>query len=303
MKGIIRAGGRSTRLYPSSRAVSKLLFPVYDKPAIYYPLSLLIMTGVTEILINVLEKDYQAFYELLGDGSRFGISISYLLLNDGPISLPETLMRSKTFIGKESIAIALGDNIFFGENLYQKLQDAVELFQKRNGATLFYKTVDDPRDYGVLEFDSNNKICSIESNPSNPKSNYAVTGLFFFKPDIFETIEKTKVSQGGSVSFLGMLRQYIKEDRLYSENLDDSIQWFDVGTPERLYLACSAVRDFQSSHTTYVGSVEEAALKRGLIDSNQLLKLAKEIKHNAYGRYLVELAVKTELYKYISTKN
>ena len=291
MKGIIRAGGYGTRLYPSTRAVNKHFFPVYDKPVVYYPLSLLIMTGVTKILLVVFPKDRQAYFDLLGDGSSFGVSISYQIQSE-PVGLPESLMECRDFIGSESIVVALGDNVFFGEHLRRDIQGAAERFQKRKGATVFCKSVEDPRDFGVLEYGSDGRICSIEHNPRNPKSNYAVTGLFFFDADVFDTISRTETAEDGSVVFVQLLRQYLKEGRLYAEKLDESVRWFDTGTPERLYLASRAVREYQRNFGACTGSIEEAAFNAGLIDTDRLLALAAELKPAAYGRYLEEYALK-----------
>ncbi len=289
MKGIIRAGGNGTRLYPSTKAVNKHFFPVYDKPAIYYPVSLLIMTGVTEILLSVFRKDLSAYYELFGDGNRFGISIRYQPENR-PMAVPETLLENSDFIGTDTVAVALGDNVFIGEQLSGTMRLAAKHFQKTKGATVFCKEVDDPRDYGVLEYDVDGRIRSLESKPQNPRSKYAVTGVFFFDATVFDTIKRTKPSENGSVNFGDMLRQYLSEGRLHSEILDEGIQWFDTGTPERLWQAGNAVRAFQNRHSVCAGSIEEAAFENGLIDKNRFLALSEEINTSEYGRRLEEHA-------------
>ena len=289
MKGIVRAGGSGTRLYPSTKAVNKHFFPIYDKPAVYYPISLLITAGVTEILLSVFEKDAQAYFDLLGDGDRFGVSIRYQA-EDRPMTIPETLVKCADFIGTQSAAVALGDNVFLGEGLRRSMCGAVDRFCAAGGATVFCKEVEDPRDYGVLNFNADGSICSLESKPRNPRSNYAVTGLFFFDSDVFETIKRTEPSEDGSVNFADMLRQFLKDGKLHSEILDESVLWFDTGTPERMYQACSAVRAFQKCHAAYAGSIEEAAFDRGLIDAERLQSLSEALKPTAYGRHLAQLA-------------
>ena len=289
MKGIVRAGGSGTRLYPSTRAVNKHFFPIYDKPAVYYPISLLITAGVTEILLSIFQKDRQAYYELLGDGSRFGVSIRYQA-EDRPMTIPETLTACRDFVGTQSIAIALGDNVFLGEGLRQSVRSAAERFCETGGAAVFCKAVEDPRDFGVLDYNADGSIRALESKPREPRSNFAVTGLFFFDADVFETIKRTKPSEDGSVNFAEMLRQYLREGRLHSEILGEGVQWFDTGTPERLYQACGAVRAFQQRHSVCAGSIEEAAFDCGLIDKERLLVLSEALKPTAYGRHLAQRA-------------
>jgi len=285
MKGIIRAGGLGTRLYPSTKAVNKQLIPVYDKPAVYYSISLLMMAGITEIQIASAPRYLQAYQELLGDGSGFGISISYQAEN-GTVSFPDALLEGRDHIGTQSVAVALGDNVFIGETLCQRMQDAVKRFQKTKGAVVFSKTVADPREYGVLEFDGSGSIRSLESKPQNPRGNDAVTGLFFFDANVIEIIEKAKAVAGPSFTLADLLRIYLGEGRLHCERLDESIQWYDMGTPERLYLACSAVRDFQRRNGSFAGSVEEIAFDSGLIDQKQLLALSAGMGNTEYGKYL-----------------
>lgn len=285
MKGIIRAGGLGTRLYPSTRAVNKQLIPVYDKPAVYYSISLLMMAGITEIQIASAPRYLQAYQELLGDGSGFGISISYQAEN-GTVSFPDALLEGRDHIGTQSVAVALGDNVFIGETLRQRMQDAVKRFQKTKGAVVFSKAVADPREYGVLEFDGSGSIRSLESKPQNPRGNDAVTGLFFFDANVIEIIEKAKAVAGPSFTLADLLRIYLGEGRLHCERLDESIQWYDMGTPERLYLACSAVRDFQRRNGSFAGSVEEIAFDSGLIDQKQLLALSARMGNTEYGKYL-----------------
>ena len=289
MKGIIRAGGSGTRLYPATRAVNKHFFPIYDKPAIYYPVSLLIGAGVTELLLCVFEKDLQAYRELFGDGGSFGVSIRYQAENR-PMTVPETLLESRAFLGTEAFAVALGDNVFLGEALPRRIREAAARFETKKGAAVFCKAVDDPRDYGVLEYDGEGAIRSLESKPRSPKSNYAVTGLFFFDRDVFETIGRTKPASDGSVNFGDLLRQYLKEGRLHSEILDGDIQWFDTGTPERMYQACTAVRAFQQEHGVYAGSVADAAFDAGLIGAARLAELSAALKPTDYGAHLARRA-------------
>ncbi|MDO5132286.1 MAG: sugar phosphate nucleotidyltransferase [Eubacteriales bacterium] len=289
MIGIVRGGGNGTRLYPSTKAVNKHFFPVYDKPAIYYPISLLIQAGITDIIFRVNFRDQQTYRDLLGDGSRFGVSIRYQEETE-TVTIPGTLMECRALIGTQPAAVALGDNVFIGENLRQRLRGAVERFYENGGASVFCKAVEDPREFGVVEYDADGRILSLESKPRNPRSNYAVTGLFFFDETMFETIERTKPSEDGSVNFAEMLRQYLREGRLHSEILDDGVQWFDTGTPERLFQASAAVRDFQNSHASCAGSIEEAAFDCGRIDRNRLLELSAELHPTAYAEYLARRA-------------
>ena len=292
MIGIVRGGGSGTRLYPSTLAVNKHFFPVYDKPAIYYPISLLIQAGVTDIILRVNLKDQQTYRDLLGDGSRFGVSIRYQERTEtGTIS--DTLMECRDLIGTQPAAVALGDNVFIAENLRQRLRGAVERFYENGGAAVFCKAVEDPREFGVVEYDADGRILSLDSKPQNPRSNYAVTGLFFFDETVFETIERTKPSEDGSVNFAEMLRQSLREGRLHSEILDDGVQWFDTGTPERLFQASAAVRDFQNSHASLAGSIEEAAFDCGRIDKNRLLDLSRELYPTAYAKHLARRAEKS----------
>ena len=291
MKGIIRGGGQGTRLHPCTKAVNKVLFPVYDKPAVYYPISLLIMAGVTDILIDVSAEHQEAYYRLLGDGSRFGINISYFI-EERTMTPPEMFLQCRSFIGTDSVVVALGDNIFVGEDIRQTLEDAAENFEKTKGATVFCKEVDDPWNYGVVEYKGDGSICSLESKPRIPKSNNAVTGLFFFDDTLFEVIGRTKPAEDGSIVLADLLVEYLRDGRLNSVLLNEGIQWFDAGTPERLYLASGAVRAFQQSHETLAGSIEEAAFEKGLIDRNRLSELAADMSAAPLGQYLAELAQK-----------
>ena len=247
------------------------------------------MAGITEIQIASAPRYLQAYQELLGDGSGFGISISYQAEN-GTVSFPDALLEGRDHIGTQSVAVALGDNVFIGETLRQRMQDAVKRFQKTKGAVVFSKTVADPREYGVLEFDGSGSIRSLESKPQNPRGNDAVTGLFFFDANVIEIIEKAKAVAGPSFTLADLLRIYLGEGRLHCERLDESIQWYDMGTPERLYLACSAVRDFQRRHASFAGSIEETAFDSGLIDSKQLLALSARMCNTEYGKYLADRA-------------
>lgn len=292
MKGIIRGGGQGTRLHPSTKAVNKNLYPVYDKPAIYYPISLLIMAGVREFMISISPDNLKAYYNLLGDGSRFGIDITYHF-EPRDITPPDLFLECRGFIGTDSVAVALGDNIFVGEDIRQTLEDAAENFEKTKGATVFCKEVDDPWNYGVVEYKGDGSICSLESKPRIPKSNNAVTGLFFFDDTLFEVIGRTKPAEDGSIVLADLLVEYLRGGRLNSVLLNEGIRWFDAGTPERLYLASGAVRAFQQSHETLVGSIEEAAFEKGLIDRNRLSELAADMSAAPLGQYLAELAQKT----------
>ena len=286
MKGIIRAGGYGTRLYPSTRAVNKHFFPVYDKPVVYYPLSLLIMTGVTKILLVVFPKDRQAYFDLLGDGSSFGVSISYQIQSE-PVGLPESLMECRDFIGSESIVVALGDNVFFGQDMTRLLRKAME---NKTGATIFGYPVKDARSFGVVEFDKNHKVISIEEKPAKPKSNYAVPGLYFYDNRVVGIAKNVKPSARGEIEITAVNNAYLEMGELKVTLLGRGMAWLDTGTPGNMLKAAEFVEAVQDRQGFYVSCIEEIAWRRGFITMEQLIALGEELKMTDYGQYLLTIA-------------
>lgn len=285
MKAIIRAGGFGTRLNPTTNVVNKLFLPVYDKPNIYYSISLLIMAGITDITLCFSPKDSEAYQSLLGDGSNLGISLHYME-ESGPTRIQDSIMECKDFIANDSFAVTLGDNVFFGRTLQKCICDSMARFSRTGGAAVFCKAVDDARDYGVLNCDADGKILSLNNKSAEPRSNLAVTGLFFFDSGVFDVIERTDSSKEGVVTFADLLRQYLAENRLHAAFFDEDTRWFDTGTPERLFQAASAVRRYQQDYNTSVGSIEKEAFDQQLIGASKLKELASRIGHTSYGQYL-----------------
>lgn len=291
MKGIIMGGGHGTRLYPSTRAINKSLIPVYDKPMIYYPVTLLMMAGVKDIMIFGADKDLISYRELLGDGSQFGIQICYRL-DEPRLGAAGSLINARDFIGEDMTAVALGDNVFIGRNLANVILTAANRFKETGGAEIFCHYEKDPRSFGVVEYDDKGNILSLQSKPQTPISNYAVTGLFFFDNKTIEMAEKTEVCEDGTINLPELLRHHLQDGRLRSVILDDDIQWFDVGTPQRLLEASEAVKEFQDTHEEYAGCIEEAAAARGLIDAEQLRVLAHAMGNTEYGKHISMCAAK-----------
>ncbi len=291
MKGIIMGGGRGTRLYPSTLVINKNLIPVYDKPMIYYPVTLLLMSGVTDILIFGEERDLIAYQTLLGDGSRFGLRFRYK--PDGPrYGTAGALINARDFIGDDTVAIALGDNIFIGEHLYRDVTAAAKRFEETGGAMVFCHYEEDSRSFGVVEYDGQGNILSLQNRSQTPISHYAVTGLFFFDNRAIELVEHMEIREDGTISLPAFLRKHLQLSRLHSTILDETIQWFDAGTPRRLLTASEAVKDFQDTHGKYIGCIEEAAADMGLIDAQQLRALAQDLKSTEYSEYLIACAEK-----------
>lgn len=288
MKGIIMAGGKGTRLYPMTLAVNKSLLAVYDKPLIYYQVSVLIMAGVRDILIYGNENDLPLYEALLGDGRRFGVNIQFRV--DERRGVPGALIEARDFIGDESIAVILGDNIFFGEELKTIVAAAAEKFEDTGGAMVFCHYAEDPRSFGVVEYDDGGKIISLESKPQVPKSNYAVTGLFFFENQGIRMAADTETDSEGMIILAAFLQKYLKQCRLQSVIFDEGIGWFDAGTPERLLNASVAVKKYQENHKEYAGCIEEEAARRGLTEAEQLKEMAQEMGGTKYGIHLSELA-------------
>ena len=282
MKGIIIAGGQGSRLYPITISTSKQLLPVYDKPMIYYPLSVLMLANIREILIISTPKDLNDFQRLLGDGSDFGLSLSYATQNK-PNGIAEAFIIAENFIKDSNVCLVLGDNIFYGQNFRDVLIKATE---KKNGATIFCYHVKDPSRFGVVEFDSNNKVLSIEEKPKNPKSNFVITGLYFYDNDVVNIAKSLKPSERNELEITDVNNHYLNLDNLYVENLGRGFAWLDTGTHEDLLSASHFVQTIEHRQGLKIACIEEIAYNNGWIDQSQITKLSQKYKNNKYGQYL-----------------
>ena len=289
MKGIILAGGSGTRLYPLTKVTSKQLLPVYDKPMIFYPMSVLMNAGIRDILIISTPHDLPRFRELLGDGNQFGIHLSYQV-QPSPDGLAQAFILGEEFIGDDCAAMVLGDNIFAGHGLKKRLRQAVERAEQQNLATVFGYYVDDPERFGIVEFDKDGKAVSIEEKPDQPKSNYAVPGLYFYDNDVVEIAANVKPSARGEIEITSINNEYLSRGTLQVETLGRGFAWLDTGNHDSLLDAADFVAAFQKRQGLYISCIEEIAYKRGFIDKEQLLALAQPLMKTNYGKYLVEVA-------------
>jgi len=289
MKGIILAGGSGTRLYPLSKAISKQIMPVYDKPMIYYPLSTLMLSSIREILIISTPRDLPVFQELLEDGSQLGMEFHYAVQEE-PRGLADAFLIGEKFIGRDPVALVLGDNIFYGQSFSALLKKVVERTEHNKGATIFGYYVRDPREYGVVEFDQEGRAISIEEKPEQPKSNYAVPGLYFYDNDVVEIAKNIRPSARGEIEITSVNNEYLKRNTLWVETMGRGFAWLDTGNHDALLDASDFVAAFQKRQGLYISCIEEIAYKRGFISQEQLLKLAEPLMKTAYGKYLVEVA-------------
>ncbi len=281
-KGIILAGGSGTRLYPVTQSISKQLLPVYDKPMIYYPLSTLMLAGIQDILIISSPDDTPRFESLLGDGNQWGLNMSYKV-QPSPDGLAQAFILAETFIGNDLSTLVLGDNIFYGHDFNELLSNAM---QRENGATVFAYHVDDPERYGVVKFDKTNKVLSLEEKPKNPKSNYAVTGLYFYDKDVVAMAKSLKPSTRGELEITDLNRLYLEKKKLNVEIMGRGFAWLDTGTHDSLLEASHFIATLENRQGLKVSCPEEIAYRRGWINANQLEKLAAPLSKNGYGQYL-----------------
>jgi len=286
MKGIILAGGKGTRLYPVTKAVTKQLLPIYDKPMIYYPLSILMLAGIRDILIISTERDLPIYKELLDDGSQLGLKFEYKFQKE-PRGIPEAFIIGEQFIDQDNVCLILGDNMFYGTDLVDALKRAKE-FQK--GATIFGYYVNNPREFGIIEFDSNWQIISIEEKPKNPKSNYAIPGLYFFDKEVVKIAKNIRPSKRDELEIISVIKEYLNRDILNVRILGRGTAWLDAGTHKGLLDASNFVEAIQNRQGLYIACIEEIAYRMGFINKEQLIKLAQPLLKTDYGKYLIRIS-------------
>ncbi len=286
MKGIILAGGSGTRLYPSTLAVSKQLLTVFDKPMIYYPLSTLLLSNIREILIISTERDLPLYKDLLGDGSKLGINFEYVVQKE-PRGLAEAFILGKGFIGHDNVCLILGDNIFYGYSFSSRLQKAAA---RKEGATIFGYHVSNPSEFGVVEFDCEGNVLSIEEKPSNPKSNYAIPGLYFYDNNVIEIAKNVKPSARGELEITSVNNEYLKQKKLKVELFGRGMAWLDSGTHRAMLAAANFVETVQTRQGLYISCIEEIAYRKRFINKEQLLKLAEPLRKTEYGQYLYKIS-------------
>ena len=289
MKGIILAGGSGTRLFPLTKAVSKQLMPIYDKPMVYYPLSVLMLAGIQEILIISTPEDLPKFEQLLGNGSEIGLKFKYLA-QPSPDGLAQAFILGRDFIGNDNVSLILGDNIFYGQGMNQILSQALINANDKNMATVFGSHVKDPERYGVVDFHKNGKVLSIEEKPTNPKSNYAVTGLYFYPNDVVSKAAKVVPSDRGEIEITSVNQMFLKEERLIVEIMGRGYAWLDTGTHANLLEASTFIEIIERRQGLKVACIEEIAFEKGYINRDQLIELALPLSNNQYGQYLLKRA-------------
>lgn len=290
MKGILLTGGHGTRLYPVTKAVSKQILPIYDKPMIYYPLSVLMLAGIREILVISTPRDISLFQELLGNGEQWGLTLSYVVQEE-PNGLAEAFLVGEKFIGQDCCALILGDNLFYGHGLTGMLQEAVNL---QKGAIIFGYYVKNPKDFGVVEFNESGKAISLEEKPREPKSNYVIPGLYFLDSTVIEKAKRVFPSERGELEIIDILKQYLEEDTLHVMNMGRGMAWLDTGTHDSMLEASNFVKTIQSRQGIMIACLEEIAYRNGWIDRNQIQDMAESLSKTKYGEYLLELLRESE---------
>lgn len=288
MKGIILAGGKGTRLYPNTISVSKQLLPIYDKPLIYYPLSVLLLASIRDILIISTPHDIESYMALLGDGSKIGVHIEYAV-QEHPRGLADAFIIGEKFIGNDSVCLVLGDNVFYGQHFSGLLQEAQRQIEN-GGAAIFGYPVKEPKAFGVVEFDSDNRVISIEEKPENPKSNYAVPGLYFYDNEVVKIAKEVKPSARGEIEITSVNQAYLELGKLHVTLMGRGMAWLDTGSPKGMLKAGEFVKTIQEMQGFYISCIEEIAWRQGFIDNEQLEKLGQELKMTDYGKYLLSLS-------------
>ena len=289
MKGIILAGGSGTRLYPITKVASKQLLPIYDKPMVYYPLSTLMLAGIRDILIISTPEDTSKYEDLLGDGSFIGLQLSYKV-QPNPDGLAQAFLLGEPFIGQDDVCLILGDNVFYGEGLPKRLKDSVQEVKNNQNAVVFGYYVNDPERYGVINFNKNGKATSIEEKPSNPKSNYAVSGLYFYPNSVIDIAKNQKPSARGELEITDVNKSYLLNGRLKVEQMGRGFAWLDTGTQDSLLEASQFVQTLEKRQGMKISCIEEIAFRMGYINSNQLQIIGRELQNNSYGEYLLKIA-------------